>query len=228
MALARVQGWLGTTGATFPTTLTSAASGSSVTATNLLLVGLLLDGQTVAETTTMTDNKGGNTWARLSTAFQSGVGQVDIWGCVVTNGGASMTVTAGGLGNTTAALIIEEWSGAATSSILDQQTSGTGTGVTANPGTTATTTNANDLIWMAVGNSTTGAATVGSGFSNLTGEVSNPSKLWVQSKTVAATGTQTGAMTLPSASYEACLVAIKASGGVTVNKGAGFLGIMGM
>lgn len=226
MALARVQGWVGTTGATFPTTLTSAASGSSVTAGDLLLVALMLDGQATTEPTTMTDNKGGNTWTRLSTAFLTGVGQVDIWGCVVTNGGAGMTVTAGALANTTAALVIEEWSGAAASSILDQQTSGTGTGTTASPGTTAATTNANDLIWMAVGNSATGAATVGSGFSNLTGEVSNPSKLWVQSKTVAATGTQTGSMTLPSASYEACLVAIKAAGGVTVNKGAPFLAMM--
>lgn len=216
MAFSRVQGWVGTTGNTFPTSLTSAASGSSVTAGHLLMVALMLDGQTVAETTTMTDNKGGNTWTRLSTNFQSGIGQVDIWACVVTNGGASMTVTAGGLGNTTAALIIEEWSGNASSSILDQQTSTNGSGTSVSVGPTSATTHANDLIWVAVGVAATGAATVGSGYSNLTGEVSNPSKLWVESKVVSATGAQTGTLTIPSASFEACIVAVKDStGGAT-------------
>lgn len=208
MAWARAQGTVGTTGATFPTSLTTTAFAGSVVVGNLIKVGLMLDGQATAQTTTCTDSKG-NTYTRQSTAFQTGIGQVDIWATVVTTGGAAMTITCGGLGNTTAAIIAEEWSGNAVSPTLDQQTSAIGSSTTANPGTTAATTVAVDLVWMAVGVAATGAATVGAGYSNLTGETSSPSKLWVQSKTVAATGTQTGTMTIPSAGWEACITADK-------------------
>lgn len=212
MAFTRVQGgggiWAGTTGATFPTSLTTNASPGTVTVGNVIMVALLLDGQTTAQATTMVDSKL-NTYTRQSTAFQTGIGQVDVWTTVVTTGGTGVTLTGGGLGNTTAAIIVEEWSGNASSSILDQQASAASLGTTASVGPTAATTNASDLVWAAFGVALTAAATVGAGYSNLTGEVSNPSKLWVESKVVAATGTQTATLTITSASYEACIVAIK-------------------
>jgi hypothetical protein len=73
----------------------------------------------------------------------------------------------------------------------------TGSSVTANPGTTAATTNANELIVIGAGHGGTASAfSLGAGFTNLsTVNVANAA-VGQESKVVASTGTQTGTMTI--------------------------------
>lgn len=212
----RIQGTTGTTGATFPASLTTTAFGSSVTTGNAILVALLVDGLAASTTFTMVDSVG-NSYSRLSTSNQNNIDQVDMWLATNVTGGSGITITAGNLGGTTAAIIAEEWSGVSTvtpSSALDQQTTATNTSTTAvSVGPTSATTTANDVIWYVVGSSGSVTNTTATGFSNATSVVSNPSTLLVQSKVVSSTGTQSASSTLSSAqSWEALVVAVKGSG----------------
>ena len=211
MAITRIQGTTGTTGATFPTTLATTAFAGTATVGNTIVVALMIDGLAATAPTTMTDNKA-NVYTRRSTVFLVNVDQVDVWTAPITTGGTGLIVTAGAIGGTTAAIIVEEWSGLVTATPLDQQITGNNTATTAlSIGPTATTANANDLIWLAFGASTaTGTTTTATGFSNATLKVSSPSTLYVQSKVVAATGAQSAATTLSvSVAWEGCLVALR-------------------
>ena len=211
MAISRIQGTTGTTGATFPATLAATAFAGTATVGNTIIVALLIDGLAAAASTTMTDNKA-NVYTRRSTVYLLNTGQVDVWTAPITTGGTGLIVTAGAIGGTTAAMILEEWSGLITATPLDQQTTGNNTATTAlSIGPTATTTNSVDLIWLAFGGSSNTATTsTATGFSNATLQVSSPSTLYVQSQVVATTGTQTAATTLSAAiAWEGCLVALK-------------------
>ena len=211
MAISRIQGTTGTTGATFPSTLAATAFGATATVGNTIIVALMVDGLAATAATTMTDNKG-NVYTLRSTVFLVNVDQVDVWSAPITTGGTGLIVTAGGIGGTTAAMILEEWSGLVTATPLDQQITGTNASTTAvSIGPTSATTNSLDLIWLAFGGaSNTATTTTATGFSNATLKVSSPSTLYVQSQVVAATGTQSVATTLSVAiSWEGCLVALK-------------------
>lgn len=188
---------VGTTGATFPTTLTSATGfANPLTIGNTVIIRLMLDGQASAQTTTMVDSAG-NTYTRRGTEFLTSIDQVDIWQTTVTKTGAGVTVTAGGLGNTTASLIAEEWVGTLVFDKTTQALDASGTSTAINTGATATTTAANELVIVAASaSSATAAFTVGSSYSGLTQKVSSPSTLATESKIVTSTGTQTGTFTL--------------------------------
>lgn len=211
MAISRIQGTTGTTGATFPSTLAATAFGATATVGNTIIVALMVDGLAATAATTMTDNKG-NVYTLRSTVFAVNIDQVDVWSAPITTGGTGLIVTAGGIGGTTASMILEEWSGLINATILDQQITGANTATTAlSIGPTAATTNTTDLIWLAFGATTaTGTTTTATGFSNATLKVSNPSTLYVQSKVVGIPGTQSAATTLSvSGAWEGCVVAFK-------------------
>lgn len=185
-----------TTGATFPTSVTSTAFPNPITVGNTINVALMLDGQTTAQTTSVTDTAG-NGYVRIGTVFLTSVTQVDIWSAVITNPGTGVTITANGLGNTTASLLAEEWSniGAFDKTIQASDNSGTNTAVST--GASATTTFANEFVWVAgSAASSTATFTAGSGYSNKQQKVSSPSTLATESKIVSSTGTQTGTFTL--------------------------------
>lgn len=203
MAFTRIQGTTGTTGATFPTSLAATAFATTPVGGNFIIVGVLADGLAKFQQLTVTDNAG-NAYVRLGSANINAVDQVDIWAAWSIKGVASHVITAGNLANTTAAIIAEEWSGAPSCNSFDQlktATDNTGTSTAVASGSTLTTQYPNELLWSATFSaSSTVTATVGAGYSNLTSVTSSPSKIFVQSQVVAATGTQSAALTLSAGS----------------------------
>jgi hypothetical protein len=210
----RVQGTVGTTGNTFPTSLSTSNFGSSVTGGNAILVAVLLDGESSTQAITVTDTQS-NAYSRIATVLQSGTDQVDVWLATNVTGGSSFHVTVNSINNTTTAIIAEEWNGIspiAPASTVDQSTTNSASSSSAmSVGPTSATTNAVDVVWLAFGaTGSTTTSTTASGFSNPTKEISNPSALFVQSMVTAATGTQSGATTLSaSVNWEGIIIAIK-------------------
>lgn len=212
MALTRIQSTTGTTGATFPTSLTTSAFGTTPVGGNLLIVAVMADGLARFQQLTVTD-LAGNQYIRLGSANINAVGQVDIWATWTIKGVASHTITAGNLANTTAAIIAEEWSGFPSTNSFDASksaTDNTGTSTAVASGSTGITQQSNELLFSATFfASNTVTATVGAGYSNLNTVTSSPSKLSAQSQVVVATGTQSATLTLSAgASWGTILVTV--------------------
>lgn len=128
----------------------------------------------------------------------------------VAGGATTFTCTMNQTQGTNAAFMIEEWSGIATTAALDQSATATNTTVTTTPttGTTATTTQADELIICSIAiNTGTTTVAAGSGygagaggsFASFLGAGTAGAFVAVQSKIVAATGTQVGSFTLGAA-----------------------------
>lgn len=209
----RIQQTTGTTGASFPTTLTTSAFGSTTKAGSLIIVALMADGLAANQTFTMTDSAG-NTYTRLVSNSSAGLDQVDIWACYNNKSGASHTITGGNLQNTTAAIIAEEWTGVMNiaDTINAQSLTGASTAVSTGALTPQSTAG---LVFVACAiNSSAITYTVGGGFSNLTSVTSSPSKLATESKIMSGGGAQTGTMTLSSGNdWFVCMVVIPENGG---------------
>lgn len=135
--------------------------------------------------------------------FVGGSPSLSTWYAMNIPGGATtFTCTMNqGLG-TNAAFIIEEWSGIATTLALDKSAQSTNSTATTTPptGTTAATTQADEVIFNSVAiNGGTTSVTVGSGYSNFSsflGAGTAGAFVACQSKIVAATGTQSGSFSL--------------------------------
>lgn len=210
----RIQATTGTTGNTFPTSLTTSAFGSSTKSGSMILVAVMADGLAASTLFTVTDTAS-NTYSRVATTNVANTDQVDIWVCYRNNGGASHTITAGNLGNTTAAIVAEEWSpslGMVDVSKVATDVTGTSTAITT--GASAVPSYNTGIVWVAAASaSSTANYTVGAGFSNLTSVTSNPSKLGVESAIILSGGAQTGLMTLSvGATWLVAMVVIPPNG----------------
>jgi hypothetical protein len=204
MALARVQAFSGTN-----TTFASSVTTSSATTTvgNILIA--IVEADTVAQNgITVSDNKG-NTWTRVISTALAATFDLEVWVAQITTGGASHTVTATDNGGGVDSLIIvEEWSGAATSSVADQSVGATGTvSSAANSGASGTTTQADEVVIGAVVASGNRTFTLGAGYSNGTKVNTTFSSLFFESQIVSATGTQTATATISANVSWVCQVA---------------------
>lgn len=204
MALARVQA--------VSALNTSFASSVAVTLTpttgNILLAAIEADAVT-ANGITVTDSHG-NTWTRIKSVAVSGTFDLEIWWAKAGTSTSTVVTATDNGGGVDSIIIVEEWSGAATTSPTDGSATGSGTGTTlADVG--YTTTNANDLIWCAgVLSATANDLSAGSGFSNLTQNHTTFSNLGACSKVVSSTGLYSGnLMGSVSASWAEASMAIK-------------------
>jgi hypothetical protein len=191
---------------------TSAAfTGSTVTG-NMIVVAVGIDG--VTGTPTVTDSKS-NTYTQV--VFQGGAdfNGVALFYCANITGGASHTFTVTSAGNTIWAIAME-FSGQLTASPVDKFTNvHTASGTNVPVGTTAATTNANDIVIAVAVNDSGHAMTGASGFLQLTTSITAGAVgLAMAYKIVAATGTQTTSFTDSSSVDSAGIIAaFKDSGG---------------
>lgn len=180
----------------------------TTTANQLIIAGYADDSATTATFTSMIDSKG-NTYTPVG-AFLLNTLTYRLFYAVTVNSGASHTVTANW--STAAAgratVVAQFFNGFTGTPTLDQTTQTTGTSVSASPGTTGATVNANELVVIGAGHAATiSAFTLGTGYTNLgTVSVANAQN-GMESKVVAATGTQTGIMTIAASRAWAAVIA---------------------
>lgn len=166
----------------------------------LIVVSYADDSATGTTFTSMTDNAiPANTYVAADSFRLNAVTYRMFYARVVT-GNAAHTVTA--VWSTVAAgrctLVAQYFNGFTGTPTIDQATGGTGTGTSANTGiTTGTTINANELVVVGAAHAATVSAfTLGAGYTNLgTVSVAN-AQIGQESKVIAATGTQTGVLTI--------------------------------
>src|SRR5690606_29083048 len=118
-------------------------------------------------------------------------------------GSTTVTVTYAGGQFPDTAWIAEEWAGIATSSALDVTANASADSTTSHStGTTATTSQANELVWTAMGNEEGADAgwSADTGYSNATSQKGFDSftRAFVASKVVSSIGTQTATHTTSS------------------------------
>lgn len=106
----------------------------------------------------------------------------------VSNGAESTTVTANNTGASLMELAIFEYSGLATSSVLDKTATGNGVGTTVSTGTTATTTIADELLIVGVGSSSLQTATSWSNSFTTRQVIGTVNTLLCSDRIVSATG----------------------------------------
>ena len=160
-----------------------------------------------------------NTYTRDEEQAAS-VAQLGIYSAPNAAGGAC-TVTLNPDGTTEdISIAIHEYSGMATASAKDQNASATGTSGTHSCGTTGTTTQADELVFIASTHAGATGAVSASGFTVREQQTSNADMpLATADKRVTATGTQTGSFTWVNANYAAAIVTYKeaaAAGGDAV------------
>lgn len=201
MALARVGLHTGTNTA-FASTVTCASW--TATAGNMLVA--IAEADTVASNgITITGNNSAS-FARVISTVTSGNFDLEVWVAYNIAGGAGQTVTAADNGGGVDSLImVEEWSGAALTSALDQSTGQSLTGLSSyTSGNTAATSQANELIVGALAVTAGTVLTAGAGFTNLNTVTTAFSQLAFETKVVAATGVQ--AATATSVATSACSI----------------------
>jgi hypothetical protein len=150
---------------------------------------------TFAGSSSVTDNKS-NTYTKIGTMTEPNTTKIiDVWYAYNIVGGASHILTVVQGSDAGIEMLGEEWSGLGNITPFDKATSATGSATTADSGSTATTTYANELIWSTsyiYGDSNDfGGLTVtaGSGYSNLHSTTPGGQTLYTESKTVTTTGT---------------------------------------
>lgn len=129
----------------------------SVTAGNCLMA-ICANSSGSTNPFTVTDNSGSNTWALLGAGFQSGGAntRIEIWVALNVVAG-SYTITATG-GTTSAGVVGIEWSGVATASATDVTAAGGNVTATTFGNVGQTTTNANDVLVIAINYNTVSGA----------------------------------------------------------------------
>lgn len=204
MALAFVEGQVksGTTSPAATTAFTNAI------ATGQLLVCYVgQDGGVTGKITGVTDNKG-NTWTKMpgqDTANSAGSLAQDVWYCVPTTGataGTYIVSVAFTAASTNINYVVQYFNGFTGTPTLDQKTNSpnNASSTTATSGTTSATTVAAELIIAGfVHASTVSAFTLGTGYTNLTQSSVASRQAAMESKVVAATGTQVATMTIAAA-----------------------------
>lgn len=213
MAFAFVQQTTGSTITGTGSYASTAFSGSAVVGNTIYAI-VTSDGNTASQVTGLSDNKG-NTYTKdleVVNAAQSTERYMSIWRAPVTTGGASLavTVTYNAASSNNSGIVAQEWSNSGGTPTKDQTASNASTTATTAPTTNAsgTTTVANELIIAGfVSNSTQASFTAGAGYSNAGSIAVTNANVGMESKTVAATGTQTATATFgTSRAYGAGLV----------------------
>ena len=139
----------------------------------------------------------GVVWSKVTNAG-SGAIDVEIWAGVVGSGAsASITVTLTGIVGTAVANVCE-YSGLTTSSYLDVTASTFGSSTASDTGTTATTTQANELWVGSTGDVTATQSTPTNGFTLLDGTATGSTSNAFLEKIVSSTGTANSGTTLSS------------------------------
>lgn len=191
MAIAFVQGTSGTNATGSTNNIVSSAFSSSNTSSNMIVVGVTLDGS--AASLTGVSDSAGNTYVKCQ---ESAAGaNVAIYAAYNILPFTSNVVTAL-VGFTDGVIFAQEFSGITTSSAFDVGVVSTGSATTLTA-TTATTTQANELIFAAAARdyASPDVLSVGTGYSNFLTAHSNSESGAVESKIVSTTGTQTAIMT---------------------------------
>lgn len=191
-------------------TYTTSAFGSAITVGNTLVAVVSSDGNVSPEVTNVTDAKG-NTFTK-SLNKVSTASEISIWTAPITTGGTgdTVTVTYNAANSNNSGVIIQEWNAGGSTLQLDKSASGTATSASLNSGTTAATTNANELVFGSfVWTGTTAATTTafGGGYSNGTSTLVANANLLIESKEVAATGTQVATATISASRAYAGVIA---------------------
>jgi hypothetical protein len=204
-------------GATASDTTGTALTGSlgTTVAGQLIVITVSDDGAGTTEITSITDSFG-NTWTKVPNGGTNNVltngSSTQMWYAVLGVGkaGAAHTVTANwntaATGRVTvAAQYINGFTGTPT---LDQSTGAIGTSTSASPGTTGSTTQANEIIVIGSGHAGVSAAySLGAGYTNLTTVAVANAGVGQESKVVAATGTQTGTMAIATSQSWGAIIA---------------------
>ncbi len=194
-----------TSGTTLTVNITSTGSG------NLLLLAVNAYKTTVSSVV----DSAGNTWIQDWYATHSSINAYGFHLATASNAGGitSVTITVAASADITAT--VDEWSGV-TSTIDGTAPSGTGDAATASSGS-LTTTNANDLLWGAIGTDVQTITGVAAGWTSEGSVTSNNVAITGAYQVVSATGSYTLSGTLSSTGIYGCdFVAFKlASGGGT-------------
>jgi hypothetical protein len=193
----------------------------AVTTGNAIIVGVLT-GAAAADVTSVTDTVG-NTYTKLYTQIDATdlIG-VEVWACLSLTAGGTNAVTAHDSGSNLVGIIAYEVSGLAASP--QDGHGGVNNSSTTTTTTSVTTTNANDVLIMFAGASSTGSWTKDSTFANLV-TTNNNQAFMGQTKIVSSAGSQSGSCTFGTAGFAEAVVigAFKAAGGApTVNPGQFF------
>lgn len=170
---------------------------SSVTVGNTIYAVVTSDGNTASQVTGVSDSKG-NTYTKDVESVdvaQATKRYVSIWHSPVITGGAALviTVTYNAASSNNSGIVAQEWSNSLGAATLDKTAGGGSITATTSPttSTTAATTQASELIIGGfVSNSTQASFTAGAGYSNGGFIAVSNANAAMESKTVAATGTQ--------------------------------------
>ena len=148
--------------ATGSATTSVIAYGSNVAGTSLLVAVAYYGANT---TCTFTDDNGGS-WSTLGPFWDSGIGQAIAIGYAANHGAGATTVTATyGVSSSFRTLQISEWAGAATTSVLDTNTTGQHNATSTTPSDASMSTAINgELVVGGCGGGAGNAATAGTGF----------------------------------------------------------------
>ena len=186
---------------------TTSAFGSATTTGNLIVVSIsVYNGSGALNSVTAVTDSAGNTYTRqASKARINGLIEIEVWAASNITGASGMTVqvTAGVLDIN---VIAQEFSGAKTSSPLDQTASGNGNSSSLASGTTATLSGPSEIVIGAFASDVSLTFTVGSGYSNLDQKSSILTSVMMESLVASSTAGQQATATMSGSSDYAGVV----------------------
>lgn len=201
MAIAFAEGQVKDSGVSPATT---AAFTASIGTGQLLVVYAGSDIDTLGQITGVTDSKG-NTWHQVPGMNIIRAGSVialDAWYCVPTTGGTGFTVSvAFNDASANCNIVVQYFNGFTGTPTLDQvKSQSNASSTTCTSGTSAATTQAVEvIIGGGIHATTTSAFSLGAGYTNLTQSSVANRQVAMESKVVAATGTQVATFTIAAA-----------------------------
>ena len=189
------------------TTFASTVSAASITpAAGNCLIAVVAADVVPLSGCTVSDSQN-NAWTRITTLSAAATFDLEIWASLNVVNAATIVRSHDTGGGVDSEIIVEEWSGIATTNAIDQSHSATGESNAPNSGASPATTQADELvIGAAVGSSPCGY-TLGAGYTNLDTTATSYDVLAFESKVVAATGAQTATFSLSASPSWVCSVA---------------------
>jgi hypothetical protein len=211
-----VQSALGYTGSLV--TSQTAAFPSAVASGDLIVVAVSSWNSAGSATVSSVTDNFGNAYSKAVEDPSPPAGSAEplsVWYAPNVTGGAGFTVTAylAASGNLTVA--IHEYSGMATTNLVDQSAHQNGSGTVASSGMTAVTTNAHDLLFGATTHTdgSVASAAAGPGYTARQSQVDNAccNALFTEDESVTTVGTESASFTYAqSVAYRAAVVAFRA------------------
>lgn len=219
MAIALVQTASGNTSSA--TSVAAVWSNNTVTG-NLIIVTVITSNIAVSS---IADSQT-NTYTKIDETTGSASLTNSVWYAKNITGGTLPTITATLAGSTQAAIIVREYSGADTTAPFDKKAVATGVAGTVDSTSTATTTQANELVIGAIASSA-GTPVAGSGYGNMTTKVALTIIAGMEDKLVSATGTYNATFTGPSSIWVATVATFKEAA-ATTTASSGTFELMGV